>query len=110
MHADLVVGEAVDICPVLEEQLSRVGPGEEGRVVEGGEVVVRTRLRQRRIGSQELSQTGDISERRGLEDVELCGLRQPARGLVVSAVERLHDLAHFRSFDRRRSLSTRPPV
>src|SRR5256714_7288354 len=87
MHADLVVGECVHVRSVLDEQESRFGPVEEGRIVEGGEVVARTGLRQRRICSEKLSQAGDVSERGSLEDVELCGLRQPAGSVVVATVE-----------------------
>src|SRR6266567_7088959 len=69
MHSELVVGERVHVRVVLDEQQSRLGPVEEGRVVEGGEVVVRACLRQRRVRGQQLAQALCSAERRGLEDV-----------------------------------------
>ena len=75
-----------------------------------GEVVVRARLGQGCVRAEQRAQTLDLAERRGLEDVELRVLGEAPGGVVVAPVKGLHDLAHFRSFESRRSLSTRPPV
>ena len=61
VHAEVVVGEGVHICTVLDQQESCLRPVEKGGVVERREVVVRTRLRQLRVGVEQLAQARGVS-------------------------------------------------
>src|SRR3954452_2420637 len=94
VDAELVVGEGVHVGAALEEELRRLWTVEEGRVMEGGEVVARTGRCQGRFVVEQLAQPLDISERCRLEHVQLRRVGEGARRVLVAPVESGHDLAH----------------
>src|SRR5439155_13826754 len=104
--------EGVHVGAVFQEEAGGVRVSEEARQAQRMKAVAAERVGKPRFLFEQDAQAWSPAERSGFEDVEL-GLRgQELRDPpLLSLVQRLEELGHQRSNrERRRSLSTRPPV